>query len=241
MGKARHRARSGREGQAKGSTRGGVFVALLRGINVGGNKRVPMAELREVAAGIGARQVETYVQSGNLVLASDLPAEALEAALEDGIAQRFGFSVDVIVRTAAQWKRYADGSPFADAEAERPNMLHLALAKRRIAAGAGATLRERAAAGERIEVTGDAIWIDFRAGVARSKLTPVVLDSSRGVDGHRTQLSNGAEDRRDGEPSPVAGSLGEPAGGDASGRGGLAPRSSMETPCAAQPRSWPSS
>src|SRR6185503_7965183 len=164
-------------GSARGAT---TLIALLRGINVGGNKKVPMAVLRDLATGLGFRQVESYIQSGNLVLAASQAAEAAEAALEQAIERHFGFAVDVIVRTGAQWLRYAAGSPFADAEAERPNWLLLGLSKRPPNLGAADTLRAYAKAGERIEVLDDAIWIDFAAGVASSKLTPAVLDRAVG-------------------------------------------------------------
>ena len=156
------------------------LVALLRGINVGGNKKLPMAELRDLATGLGYRHVETYIQSGNLLLVTNLAAGAVEAALEEAIESRFGFSVEVIVRTADQWERYAAGSPFADAEADRPNLLLIGLSKRPLTPGAVQTLRDYAKAGERIEALTDAVWIDFGTGIAASKLSPAVLDRTAG-------------------------------------------------------------
>lgn len=156
------------------------LIALLCGINVGGNKKVPMAELRDLATGLGYRHVETYIQSGNLLFATDFGTAAVEVALEQAIEQRFGFSVEVIVRTAEQWRRYAAGSPFPDAEAARPNLLLLAASKRPLKPGAAEALRAAATSGERIEATTDAIWIDFPAGIGSSKLTPVVLDRAAG-------------------------------------------------------------
>lgn len=156
------------------------LVALLRGINVGGNKKLPMTALRDLATGLGYRHVKTYIQSGNLLFEANLAADAAEAALEEAIANRFGFSVEVIVRTAQQWERYAAGSPFADAEADRPNLLLLGLSKRPLRPGTAQTLREYAKSGERIEARADATWIDFRTGIGSSKLSPVVLDRAAG-------------------------------------------------------------
>jgi uncharacterized protein (DUF1697 family) len=156
------------------------MIALLRGINVGGHRRVPMAELREIALAAGLRDAETYIQSGNLLFAAELEPAAAEAALEAAIAARFGFAVDVIVKTGAQWARYAEKSPFPDAERERPHLLHLGLSKRPLKPDAAARLRERAAPGERVEVSGDAIWLDYSAGAARSKLGPAALDKAAG-------------------------------------------------------------
>jgi uncharacterized protein (DUF1697 family) len=89
------------------------FVALLRGINVSGQKKIRMAELRECLEGAGLSAVETYLQSGNVVFESgqrrtDPLAEQMSAAIADS----FGFGVPVLVRTARDLKRVADTNPF---------------------------------------------------------------------------------------------------------------------------------
>lgn len=153
---------------------------LLRGINVGGRKRVPMQELRALAGQVGCTGAVSYIQSGNLVLLSTASASALESALERSIVEHFGFEVEVIARRAEDWLVYAQGTPFPAMETQRPQLVLLGLAKRPLAPGAKAAIRQRATAGEQVEVVGDAIWIDYVGGVARSKLTPVVLDRAAG-------------------------------------------------------------
>lgn len=157
-----------------------VFVALLRGVNVGGQKRVPMRELCALASEAGCSGVVSYIQSGNLVLARRSTASALEAALESSIAAHFGFQVEVIARRAEDLLFYARGTPFPDAESERPHLLLLALAKQPLAPGAVEAIRARAVGGERVEIVGDALWIDYGGSVARSKLTPALLDRAAG-------------------------------------------------------------
>lgn len=152
------------------------WLALLRGINVGGNKKVPMAMLRGLSEGLGWTAVQSYIQSGNLVFRAKGKPATLAAALEQAIVAEFGFEVPVVVCSAAAWTGFAAGSPFADAAAERPNLLHLALAKVQVSAAAAKGLLPYCKAGERVEVRDGALWIDFVAGVARSKLTPAVLD-----------------------------------------------------------------
>src|SRR5204863_8053061 len=71
----------------------GRRVVLLRGINLGPNRRVPMAELRELFATADFADVRTYVQSGNVVLSSDAPPQELADQSERLIAERFGFDV----------------------------------------------------------------------------------------------------------------------------------------------------
>jgi uncharacterized protein (DUF1697 family) len=156
------------------------MVALLRGVNVGGNRRLPMAELRGLAASLGWTGVETYIQSGNLIFEAESKPAELEQALERALAAHLGAPVEAIVRTATAWRRYLSGVPFADAVRARPRFLHLLLAKARARTGAVAALRERACAGERVELVGEALWIDFAGGVGKSKLAPAVLDRAVG-------------------------------------------------------------
>lgn len=150
-----------------------VFVALLRGINVGGNRKLPMAELRELAAGLGWTDARTHVQSGNLVFGAAGAPAALETALEAAIEARFRFAVPVVVRTGTSFRGCAPPAAFAAAP---PNLLHLALAKGPVRSAVVKDLAPYCKAGERVAVVGDAIWIDFAGGVAGSKLTSAVLD-----------------------------------------------------------------
>jgi uncharacterized protein (DUF1697 family) len=156
---------------------GGVFVALLRGINVGGSKRVPMAALRELAAELGLADVATLIQSGNVVFRGRGGAAELETAIERAIERRFGFAVPVVVRSAAQWRGHAAGHPFGDAA---PAGLHLGVSKLPPRRGAVQALAPYCRAGERVAIARNAIWIDFAGGVARSKLTSAVLDREVG-------------------------------------------------------------
>ena len=153
-------------------------IVLLRGINVGGNRKVPMAELRAAANEAGIGDIETYIQSGNIVFAAKSNAAA-EAAIEAIVERRFGFKVEAIARTATQWVAYAKGSPFPDAD-ERGNVVHLGLSKRAPQPGVADALMARAAHGEQAVVQGDAIWIDFRDGVRDTKLSPAFVDKAVG-------------------------------------------------------------
>ncbi|MDB5687847.1 MAG: hypothetical protein JWR77_2436 [Rhizorhabdus sp.] len=155
------------------------MIVLLRGINVGGNRKVPMAALRNAARAAGLDDIETYIQSGNLLFTAKSPADA-EARIEALIEAEFGFPVEAIARSAASWADYAAGSPFPEAEADRPNLIHLGLSKQAPKDGIAETLHARAKHGERVVVAGDAIWIDYGGGVADSKLSPVVIDRAVG-------------------------------------------------------------
>lgn len=152
------------------------FIALLRGINVSGHNKIPMAELRAACAEIGWCDVQSYIQSGNLVFQSNGTAASLETALEQAIAQRFGLAIPVVVRAAADWPAYVQGNPYMDESGHEPNLVLLALSKNPPKADAVERLRERAAHGERIVSVGDALWIHYQQGVAHSRLSPALFD-----------------------------------------------------------------
>ncbi len=158
-----------------------TFVALMRGINVGSTRKLPMADLRALAVEIGLQNPETYIQSGNLLIDADVAAAEARGLLEKAIAKRFGFQVDVIVRAASQWAGYVAANPFANDAATVPKMLHLVLTREPLKSGAAEELAKKAQAGERVIVAGGALWIDYGAnGVGNSKLTPLIIDKACG-------------------------------------------------------------
>jgi len=161
------------------------WVAWLRGVNVGkagaGRKAVPMAELRALAAELGWRGAQTYIQSGNLVFAAEGEAAALAATLERAIAARWGFDVPVVVSGLADLSALLDACPFPEAAATRPQLVHVGFSGAELPDGAVEVLEPYCVGGERVAVDGAALWVDFLGGVGRSKLTPAVLERAAGV------------------------------------------------------------
>ncbi|MBA3677382.1 MAG: DUF1697 domain-containing protein [Sphingosinicella sp.] len=152
------------------------FIALLRGINVSGKNKVPMAELRAHIAELGWADVQTYIQSGNVVFRAKGAAGVHESDLEALIARKFGLSIPVIVRRAADWPAYVGGNPFPVAAEQEPNRLMLCLSKAKPRLDAAETLREKARDGESLKLVGDALWIHYAAGAGATKLSPALLD-----------------------------------------------------------------
>jgi uncharacterized protein (DUF1697 family) len=152
------------------------FVALLRGINVTGRNKVGMAELRAAAGELGWSKVDTYIQSGNLVAEAPASQAELEAQLEEAIQERFGISVPVVIRSAAEWPAYAVGNPFPEAAEREPNRLMLLLSKAPPRPDAADALQQRARDGELVRLVGDALWIHYPGGAGTSKLTPALID-----------------------------------------------------------------
>lgn len=89
-----------------------TYIALLRGINVGGHKKVPMAELRDVLTKAGLQKVQTYIQSGNVVFQSTEKTKELEDKIQNAILAYFGFEVSVIVKTRSELQTIFDACPF---------------------------------------------------------------------------------------------------------------------------------
>lgn len=156
-----------------------TFVALLRGINVGGSTRIPMAGLRTLCESLGWQDVQTYIQSGNVIFRTAARAPRLAQQLEAELPGAFGVDARVIVRTAEDWHAYAQGNPFTEEAQHSPNLVMLALARDTPAPDAVERLRERASR-ERIERAGDALWIHYPDGAGRSRLTPGLLDRAVG-------------------------------------------------------------
>lgn len=156
------------------------FIALLRGINVTGRNTIPMAELRAECERLGWSGVVTYINSGNVIFGARGKPAALEAALEAAIQRRFGFAIPVLVRAAADWPALVKANPFASACATDPSRVMLCLAKGPLGAQVAEELTARAAAGERVQQAGEALWIHFPEGVARSKLSPAAMDRAAG-------------------------------------------------------------
>lgn len=100
----------------------GLRVALLRGVNVSGAGKLPMAEFRALLGGMGLGAVRTYIQSGNAVFDSNRPAAELEAAIQDCVAAQFGFAPETFVLTAEEIGAALTDHPFAGAD---PKFVHV--------------------------------------------------------------------------------------------------------------------
>ena len=92
-----------------------TYITFLRGINVGGHKKVPMAELRELLTKSGLENVKTYIQSGNVVFrSSNDDIKALETKIKKSIIDHFGFEVSVMVRTRTDLNTIFNDCPFPE-------------------------------------------------------------------------------------------------------------------------------
>lgn len=153
-----------------------TFIALLRGINVSGHNKIPMAELRTLCTQLGWQDVQSYIQSGNLVFQATTTPVNLETDLEQAIEHHFGLSIPIIVRTAIDWSTYFKSNPYPTKSQDEPNRVMLALSKAPPQPGAVEELQQRANNGEHITQIGDTLWIYYGSGAGKSKLSPALFD-----------------------------------------------------------------
>jgi uncharacterized protein (DUF1697 family) len=103
-----------------------IFISLLRGINVGGQKRLSMDTLRGIYEELGFTHVRSYVQSGNVIFASeDKTRSVLVSLIEAGIEQTCGYHVEVYIRQADEIRHILTGNPFLTGRNEDPSRLHV--------------------------------------------------------------------------------------------------------------------
>jgi uncharacterized protein (DUF1697 family) len=145
------------------------YVALLRGINLGPRNRVAMPALREALEEEGFEDVQTYVQSGNVVLSSRAKAETVRRKVEKVIAERFGLEVPVVVRTRAELAAVVRRNPLAKVATE-PKRYQVSFLEKKLPAKTLKELEAVAAPSEEVVAHGREIYAWHPAGVARSKL-----------------------------------------------------------------------
>ena len=144
-----------------------TFIALLRGINVGGHKKVPMAELRELLTNSGLLCVRTYIQSGNIVFKSkESSALLLESLIAKAIQKQFGFEVSVLVRTKAELLEIFNNSPFTEVKKRKSYFMLLHdVPNKELVTEASAKLYE----GEEYQIIKDCLYYYSEKGYGQAK------------------------------------------------------------------------
>ncbi len=154
------------------------YVALMRGINVGGKNKLPMSELRTIFEELRCESVRTYIQSGNVVFAADARlAKVVAEQVSNRIADMFSISVPVIVRSAAEYKRAVRTHPLATPDMPDSTVHVMFLADKPKAAQVRSLDADRSP-GDSFKVVGKEIYLLSPNGAARSKLTNAYFDRS---------------------------------------------------------------
>ena len=160
----------------------GTLIALVRGVNVGGRGRLPMAELRAALTDAGFDDVRTHLQSGNVVLDSTAARDATARRIERLIAERFGLDVTVIVRTPRELAKIAGSNPFLDEQQEHAK-LHVVFLAEKPSARAAAGLDPERSPPDVFVLRGRELYVHYPNGSGRSKLSLAYVERTLGVRG----------------------------------------------------------
>jgi uncharacterized protein (DUF1697 family) len=145
-----------------------VYIVLFRG--VGGATQLPTAQLRAALTNAGFRNVATYINSGNAIVASELNADHVTARIAALVERKFSFTKEILVVNFAEWSRIVDGNPFSEGIAE-PTKLHVFVLKSEPAKESVAELAANAVPDiERFVLKGTALYLFTPKGFSRSKL-----------------------------------------------------------------------
>ena len=161
-----------------------THIALLRGINVGGNKKVAMADLRDLLTQLSFGEPRSLLQSGNLVFRSEaLTGADLERLLDAEVEKRLGLKTELFVRTPEEWKAVIESNPFPD-EAERdPGHLIVMFLKKAPDVQEVEALQAAIQGREVVRAVGRQAYIVYPDGMGTSKLTINVIEKKLGTRG----------------------------------------------------------
>jgi uncharacterized protein (DUF1697 family) len=157
-----------------------TYAALLRGINLGSHKRIAMADLRTLVEGLGCADVQTYVQSGNVVFRSNLGAADAARAIEREIQKELGHETTVVIRTERQLRDLVANNPFARSKI-RSNTLYVTFLAEKPDRTRVRKLVDDSFGPERFEIAGEDVYLYFPNGYGRVKLNNAMLERRLGV------------------------------------------------------------
>ncbi len=158
-----------------------TYIALLRGINLAGRRKVAMPALREALADAGFDEVATYIQSGNLVFDSGKSATGLRIEMEKLIEDRFGFAVPVLLRSAKQLDAVIASNPFP--EPSDPRLLHVVFLEKAANPNAVKKLADSATGSDEVKSVGKELYLNTPDGFGRSPLAAAMAKDPSGLTG----------------------------------------------------------
>lgn len=153
-----------------------IHIALLRGINVGGNNKIKMADLREALNRIGLARVQTYIQSGNILFESDEDETVLRQQIERVITDEFGLSIRTIIRTSEEMNAIASSCPFTEEQIAKAGtestgeVLYVSMLLEEPPADRVEKLKPYQTEGEMFHLTGNNMYLLFNPSIRNSKL-----------------------------------------------------------------------
>ncbi len=169
------------------------YIALLRGINVGGHKKIKMADLRTILDKLPFQEVKTYIQSGNIVFATDETSTAhLEESIKINIAKTFGFDVPVLVMSKNKIEQIVNDNPYTNPADLAAKKVYYALLKSEPEQEAVANLDQEMYPNELFQITKNCVYLNCKNGAGNAKLTNNIIERKLKVEAttrnHRTMM-----------------------------------------------------
>lgn len=159
-----------------------TYISFLRGINVSGKNMIGMADLKKLFGNLGFTDIQTYVQSGNVIFRAENtdPGKA-EKMITEAIRCEFSFEVPVIVLTPAKLERIINGNPFRDDPGKDPSFMHVTFLASAPAAFDPTQILAKKAEGEEIAFSDEAVYLFCPNGYGNTKLSSQFLENKLGV------------------------------------------------------------
>jgi uncharacterized protein (DUF1697 family) len=162
----------------------GVVIGLLRGVNVGGHHKVPMADLRALCESLKLRDARTYVQSGNVVFRTAVKElRPLAKRMEDALEKQFGFRPAVMLRTTSDFREVVRRNPFAKRTGLDPAKMVVSFLTCEPEAEAREKVHAMKFDPEEVRIEGCEMYLYFPIGIGVSKLSMAALDRALKVSG----------------------------------------------------------
>lgn len=160
----------------------GKYISILRGINVSGRNKIKMDALKTLYEALSMKDVQTYIQSGNVVFASSgADEEALARSIRDAIEKEFGYAVAVLVRSASGWQSVAHNNPFLGQPGVDPGKLHVTFLERAPDQRSADALSAVDAGPDEARVIGREVYLHCPNGYGRTKLSNALLERKLGT------------------------------------------------------------
>jgi uncharacterized protein (DUF1697 family) len=148
-----------------------IYIALLRGINVGGNNIIKMQDLKSLLLNGGLENVSTYIQSGNIVFRSEKSADQVQSIIEQEIKNKYGYSISVIVRNANEWEGIMKACPYPTDSLGEGESVHLILLGKEVSKKGSEQLLQFQSDTEKCFINQKEVYLHLSISILDSKVT----------------------------------------------------------------------
>ncbi|MDY7394546.1 DUF1697 domain-containing protein [Aureibaculum sp. 2210JD6-5] len=152
------------------------YIAILRGINVGGHRKILMADLKQLLEKMGLQNVITYIQSGNVIFSSTMSEKDAEKAMKKAVHEKYGFDVPVLVRTVNYFHNLIDNNPYLKDENVDINQLYVTFLSEIPNESAIEKLENTDFNKDKFTVIGDVVFLCFNSKLSDSKLDNNIIE-----------------------------------------------------------------